>query len=97
MNRFTTSFATSSRFCGVKSCASIELERSIARTMLMPSLVMFSECEPERGRDSATIVDASSRLRKRKSMNGVRRPARGPLARTETRENTIAPGGAAVE
>lgn len=92
MNCLTFSLATSSRFCGWKSSESIELERSMASTMLMPSLVMFSAAAPVRGRASATMSAASTRLRSAKSARAQRRPARGPCARTSAREKTIAAG-----
>jgi len=86
----TFSRATSSRFCGWKSCASIELEMSKAMTMLMPSEVTSSARAPERGRASAIIPARSATLRSRKRTRVMVRPARGPLASAATRENTIA-------
>src|SRR5258705_4279585 len=90
MNCLTFSFATSRRLFGLKSSASIELERSIASTMLIPSLVWVSVCAPERGRANATIKEARARFLSRKIALGIQLPDRGPDARTEVREKTIA-------
>ena len=78
MNCLTLSFATSSRFCGWKSSDSIELERSIAMTMLIPSLLTFSVCAPERGRASATISPASSEDAERAEQSPRERAAATP-------------------
>ena len=61
MNCLTVAFATSIRLFGLKSSASIELDKSIAITMLMPSLVCVSTCAPERGRASATMKRSRAR------------------------------------
>ena len=70
----------------------MELDRSIASTMLMPWLVTFSARAPDRGRANATIAAASRRLRSMKSNSVMARPARGPRSSTGTRENTMAGG-----
>src|SRR4051794_35680290 len=90
MNWRTLSFATSRRLLGRKSIASIELDKSIARTMLMPSLLFVSECAPERGRASAKMSELNARLRSKKIALGIQLPTAGPLDSTEVREKTIA-------
>ena len=92
MNCLTFSRATSSLFCGWKSSASMELEMSNAMTMLMPSVVDCSARPAERGRASAMINPMRTRFRAITSARAIARPARGPLARMPTRENTIAAG-----
>ena len=84
--------ATSSRFCGWKSIASMELEMSKAITMLMPSLVDVSARAPERGRASAMMPAISARLRRMASVREMPRPACGPRFSTGTREKTMAGG-----
>ena len=51
---------------------------SKAITMLIPSRVDVLACAPARGRASATIADASARLRSSNEMRASPRPARGP-------------------
>ena len=81
-NCLILSRATSSRFCGWKSCASIELEMSNAITMLIPSLVTSSACAPARGRASATMPTRARGCAAARACARCPRPARGPRAST---------------
>ena len=58
----------------------------------MPSLVTLSARAPERGRASAMITPASAAFRRTNSTRARIRPARGPAASADTRENVTAFG-----
>src|SRR5215203_6845824 len=78
--------ATSSRFCGWKSWASIELEMSNATTMLIPSDVDVTACAPARGRARATTPLTSARFRSSARKRAIPRPALGPRSEEHTSE-----------
>src|SRR5688572_1732986 len=93
MNCLTFSRATSNRFCGWKSSASIELDISKAIMMLMPSVFDWADRPAARGRARATTSPAIATLRKTISVLVTPRPARGSFASNAVREKVIAPPG----
>jgi hypothetical protein len=80
MNSLAVCFATASRLSGWKSSASIELERSRAMTMLMPSPRIVSIRAPVRGRAIASTSAAIAMIR---SSTSTARPASAPRASGE--------------
>ena len=65
MNSMAISLAALIR-SGLKSLASILVETSIARTMSIPSVSIFSICEEERGRAMATMISDRAAIRSAK-------------------------------